>query len=127
LLSHGALAPGRYDYANPLVQLPDLVHALPDELAALAVEETLVFDFSAQHDALLRAARWRGLWMDAKRPYGDMTYFELDMADILGQPTDRGENGQLPADQERQLWKLHTEMLSALQVYLQRAAIGPDS
>src|SRR5262245_17973031 len=34
LLSHGSLSPGRYDYANPLVQLPDLVQALPDELGA---------------------------------------------------------------------------------------------
>lgn len=50
LLSHGTLAPGRYEYANPLVQLPDLVHALPDELRVLAVEETVVFDFSEQHD-----------------------------------------------------------------------------
>ena len=43
-----------------------------------------------------------------------MTSFELDMAEIL----------KVPADQER-LWKLHTETLPALQIYLQKASIAP--
>lgn len=122
-LSHGTLTPGQYEYRNPLVELPDLAPALPDELRHLAVERTVVVDFTTEHHALLREARWRGLWMDPKRPYGDMTYLELDMAEILGQPTDRGDDGRLPSGQERRLWKLHTETLSALQVYLRQAVI----
>jgi hypothetical protein len=124
MLFHGELASGRYEYANPLVQFPDGAQSLPAELRSLESEKTVAFDLTAQHKALLRGARWQGLWMNAKRPYGDMTYFELDMADILGQPLATGENGYLPAEQEQQLWRLHTEMLPALQVYLQHAAIN---
>ena len=50
--------------------------------------------------------------MNPKRPYGDMTSFTLDMADILHEPHD-----------EKKLWKLHTETLSALQVFLQNAKL----
>ena len=114
LLAHGKLAPGTYKYDNPIADLPWAVRALPDELANLAKDKVVTFRFTERHAKLLRNARWWGMMMNPKRPYGDMTAFELDMATILGEP-----------DDEKRLWKLHTETLSALQVYLQNAKLEP--
>lgn len=122
-LAHGQLTPGRYEYANPLLDLEFATEGLPEEIGSLARDQTVHFDLADHHLALLRAARWRGLWMNAKRPYGDMTYFELDMADILGEAVVRDAEGRLPASQEKRLWRLHAETLPALQIYLRHAAI----
>jgi hypothetical protein len=126
MLAHGKLPAGHYEYTNPLVDSPATPAVnLPPELSSLATDKIVTFDFTDQHAALLRAARWWGLWMNDKRTYGDMTYFELDIAAILHQPVARDQKGNLPADQEQTLWKLHTETLPALQVYLQKAEIAP--
>jgi len=114
LIAHGTLAPGTYRYDNPLAAIPWSAQTLPTELANLATDKVVTFQFTDRHSKLLRAARWGGMMMNPKRPYGDMTSFELDMAQILGEPHD-----------EKRLWKLHTEMLSALQVYLLNAKLEP--
>jgi hypothetical protein len=114
LLAHGELAPGRYRYDNPLADLPWTAHVLPKELASLARDKVVSFQFTERHAKLLRNARWWGMMMNPKRPYGDMTSFEQDMAGILGEPVD-----------EQRLWKLHTETLAALQVFLQKAKLEP--
>lgn len=114
LLAHGKLAPGAYRYDNPLADLPWTANVLPEELGSLARDKVVSFRFTERHAKLLRNARWWGLMMNPKRPYGDMTSFERDMADLLGEPVD-----------EQRLWKLHTETLSALQVYLQNAKLEP--
>jgi hypothetical protein len=114
LLEHGELEAGSYRYDNPLVAIPFAEQTLPTELAHLAKEKSVSFTFTDQHAKLLRQARWSGLFMNPKRPYGDMTSFERDMAGIL----------KVPADEQR-LWKLHTETLPALQIYLQKASIAP--
>lgn len=113
LLEHGKLEAGTYRYDNPLA-VASFAEMLPAELAHLAREKSVSFTFTDQHATLLRHARWAGLFMNPKRPYGDMTSFELDMAEIL----------KVPADEQR-LWKLHTETLPALQIYLQKATIAP--
>lgn len=113
LIEHGKLAPGTYKYDNPLADIPWSANALPDELAHLAKDKVVTFTITERHIKLLRNARWRMMMMNPKRPYGDMTSFEIDMAEILGEPED-----------EPKLWKLHTEMLSALQVYLQNAKLS---
>jgi hypothetical protein len=123
-LAHGTLAAGRYTYANPIVEFPFAAQALPPELTDLAGDEAVVFDLVDEHLALLRTARWRGLWMNSKRPYGDMTYFELDMARILDEPVLRNEDARLPVAQEQRLSKLHAETLPALQVYLYHAEVA---
>lgn len=125
LLAHGKLAAGSYDYRNPLVDFAFAARSLPPELAPLATKKIVTFAFTDRHAALLRGARWRGLWMNAKRPYGDMTYFELDMAAILGDPVVRDQDGRLPPEQEKRLGKLHAETLPALQVFLQKATLAP--
>ncbi len=114
MLEHGNLDAGSYRYDNPLVTISFAAQTLPDELAHLAKEKSASFAFTTQYATLLRHARWSGLFMNPKRPYGDMTSFERDMADIL----------KVPADEQR-LWKLHTETLPALQLYLQKASIAP--
>ena len=114
LLARGKLAPGTYRYDNPLAEISWSANTLPDELKNLAKDKVVSFRFTERHAKLLRNARWGGMMMNPKRPYGDMTSFELDMADILGEPAD-----------EHRLWKLHTETLSALQVYLQNAKLEP--
>jgi len=114
LLAHGKLEPGTYRYDNPLVAVSFAEKTLPPELAPLAHEKSVSFAFTGQHAKLLRNARWEGLFMNPKRPYGDMTSFERDMAAILN----------VPADEQR-LWKLHTETLPALQIYLRKATIAP--
>jgi len=124
LLAHGELRPGRFEYSNPLVQFPFAADTLPPEIARLASAETVDFSVTEEHLALLRAARWQGLWMNAKRPYGDMTYFELDMAKLLHQPDTRTAEGGLPEALERRLGQLHAETLPALQVFLKKAVIA---
>ena len=91
----------------------------------LAAAPKVTFELTDRHALLLRAARWRQMFMNAKRPYGDMTYFELDMAAILGEPVERTEEDALPEAQQQRLWKLHTETLPALQLYLLQARIEP--
>jgi hypothetical protein len=114
VLEHGKFEAGTYRYHNPLAAIPFAEQTLPSELAHLAKEDKVSFTFTEQHAKLLRHARWRGLFMNPKRPYGDMTSFERDMADILKVPVD-----------EQRLWTLHTETLPALQIYLQQANIAP--
>lgn len=114
LLKHGKLAAGTYKYDNPLVGVPFAANMLPEEIANLAKDEVVSFTFTDQHALLLRNASWLGLFMDAKRPYGDRTSFERDMATIL----------KVPLDEEK-LRKLHTETPPALQVYLQNAKLEP--
>jgi hypothetical protein len=58
-----------------------------------------------------------------KRPFGDMTSFDIDMARILGLP--RPQNG---AAFDPALWRLCTEMWPALQVFVEHAqiSVAPD-
>ena len=125
LLARGRLEPGTYTYRNPLVDFPFAAETLPAELATLATSAVVSFAFTAQHAALLRGADWRQLAMNPKRPYGDMTCFELDMARILGEPGPRTGPARLSAEQERRLQALHAETLPALQVHLEHARLAP--
>lgn len=131
LLAHGDLPAGSYHYVNRLLDIPQLASYVPAELGSLATDPAVDFEFTDQHALLLRATRWEDgqgldrLIVNAKRPYGDMTYFELDMAEILGEPVVRRPNGALPLDDERRLSKLYTETLPALQVYLENATLAP--
>lgn len=112
LIAHGKLAPGTYKYDNPLASIPGSAQMMPEELASLAKDKVVTFQLTERHLKLLHNARWEAMMMNPKRPYGDMTSFEHEMATILGEPFD-----------EKALWKLHTEMLPALQVFLQNATL----
>jgi hypothetical protein len=58
--------------------------------------------------------------MDAKRPYGDMSYYYIDMANALGEaplPRDRDNKLQLTRPQEERYLDLHRSMLFAVQAF----------
>lgn len=130
------LAPGRY--------------AVPEEMQAqLPGVQQGVFTLRAEHLTLLRAAMWNEvqadslegllaestqeepLWpmpyIDGKRPYGDRSYYTIDMAELLGQPFAQDVRGRpiIPADRDAQLTQLHEETLTALQVLLLYGELTP--
>jgi hypothetical protein len=91
------------------------------------------FVFTAAHRALLKHLRFG--WPRAspiflgnggqivptvnfKRPFGDMTSFDIDMAAILGLPPPSPGGKFDPA-----LWRLYTEIWPALQVFVEHAQI----
>lgn len=66
--------------------------------------------------------------IDAKRPYGDMSYFELDIHRILDWPVEkRSDEGWIRTTdaQDEEGGRLHTQMLGVMQVFLERAEL-PD-
>lgn len=126
----GRLEPGRYSYRNPLVGLPHSDYLVPSDRPGLARQALVEFELTPELAKLLRHARWEagsGGWLglNPKRPYGDMTYFELDMAEILGEPRVQDAAGHLSPDLEARLGGLHEDMQGALQVFLQNARLEP--
>jgi hypothetical protein len=60
---------------------------------------------------------WPVMAVSDKRPYGERSYFELDMADALGIPQSGGEGGEpLPEAVLAQLGALHHTTATALRV-----------
>lgn len=129
------LAPGRYAVpADMAGWLPGVQHGQ--------------FQLRAEHLALMRAAMWREvegealqewlaesteaapLWpmpaIDGKRPYGDRSYYTIDMAEILGRPFAVDGQGRPILDPVRvaALTALHEETLTALQVLLLYGEMG---
>ncbi|NJM76456.1 MAG: hypothetical protein HC852_12535 [Acaryochloridaceae cyanobacterium RU_4_10] len=128
------LQAGRYSYPNHLYGKGNniTIDILLDIDPSQAKNQVITFDFTEQHKMLLQAAsiRWHewdkedeGLYptpgIDPKRPYGDRTYYELDMADALRM--DYSEK------LDPYFQKLHFEMQSALQVFLRYASLPVDS
>ena len=106
-----------------LLRLPILVGAgelSPDESLGVGPREI----------AALRALRMKlqfgpeALPINIKRPYGDMTAYELDLADVVGM-TPEGPRGKLSQSQTKELWALHESLERVLQVWLQRARFTP--
>lgn len=64
-------------------------------------------------------------YIDGERPYGDRTYFQFDMADLLGEPHKRDARGDLVKDgkKDARVERLHYETLAALQVFLMHAEL----
>lgn len=121
------LAPGRY--AVPA--------ALQDQLPGVQQGQ---FQLRAEHLILLRGAIWQELegrsldavldesteaeplwpmpFIDGKRPYGDRSYYTIDMAELLGSPFALDARGYaiiVPA-RDAALKRLHEETLTALQL-----------
>jgi hypothetical protein len=127
LIERGVLEPGRHSYLNPLAGWrEDLV---PSQWRESGRKSTVEFVSTPRHATLLRRLSWRGLAVDAKRPYGDSSYFELEMAEVLGdvepQDEDADVDGLLSAAQEKGLRQEHAETLPALQVFLREAVVAP--
>lgn len=122
--------------------LPAGSYALPSGLAMAGrdASSSPSFEFLVAHQLLLHAAQWREvrsdsidevlsdedpnqpLWpmpyIDGKRPYGNRSYYQIDMAELLGKPYARNAQGQyiLPPDRDLALARLHEQTQSALQV-----------
>jgi len=149
VLESGTLAEGRYPLAhldNAAIESAMMrgterlseaqIAEVRSEIPRLDPDRT--FLFTAAHRALLRELRFgwpqRSLAfvsygggqlvpMVNKRPFGDMSSFDIDMADILGLPRPAG--GKF----DPVLWRLYTEMLPALQAFAEHAQIdaAPDA
>ncbi|MFY2569240.1 hypothetical protein [Achromobacter ruhlandii] len=100
------------------------------------------FELRREHLTLLRAANWReagpgeldavlregdAFWpmpfIDGKRPYGDSSHYQIDMARLLGAPYPKGADGRAITDpaKDARLEKLHWQTAAALQVLLANA------
>lgn len=96
-----------------------------------------MFEFREEHAVLLRQSSWRTdmfdppSWplpgVDGKCPYGDCSYFQIDMASHLGMPYQISSVGEVQTDEVRdaELESLHWQMLTALQIFLLHACV-PD-
>lgn len=152
LLQHGELAPGRYAMKNVAIdelrkQLPDTDKGPPSS-ADLGLSEGGAFYFKDTHRTLLRNMlfAWPGRsdveeyleidWypfarFDPKRPYGDFTYYQAEMAlhlgrrDILKQEADGA--WLMSEGHEQALMRLHWQMVFALQVFLENAELKPGT
>jgi len=116
-IERATLAPGTYPYRDPAPADPTAPRAEPAEPPVLA--------FTADHQTLLKALRWEGMYVDLKRPYGEQMYFELEMAEWLGESVKRDKVGRpdfTPAQRAR-YERLHREMQPALQVFLENARL----
>jgi hypothetical protein len=121
LLNLGEIKPGHHSFKSHYKQMfPSGTLAFDGKQIPLPKNDVIDFELTEEHIKLLRHLNLRGLLVDPKRPYGDMTFFEIDMADALGIPFHLAADGK-PSFTKAQMdhfGKLHTEMLQALQVML---------
>ncbi len=131
----GTLAPGQYTIPAALRKL--------FAFNGSGVDASGRFEFRAAHLALLRGANWTTVdaqaiddvlgegdfwpmpYIDGKQPYGDRTYYQFDMAELLGEPYKRDARGNpiKDAKKDARLERLHCETLAALQVFLMHAGV----
>jgi hypothetical protein len=136
LLDLGRLSPGRYEFDNPLegTRFNDGPYLTQGRIARRG--RTIRIDVTDEHLKLLRRARFAmedggghaAVFMDAKRPYGDMTSYSIDMAEALGVAAEGEalpEGGRaFSPEQERRFDRLHAEMQPVLQVFVLQAALA---
>lgn len=154
VLRHGVLQPGTYRLRN--TSLDDLRDAMRGYGGARGVSDAdLALDadgaviLTEEHLKLLRGIeiRWPSqsdceeriacgdypaATADSKRPYGDYTYIEVDMArilDCLPPPPEGGEPAVFKPEPAlaAHLQRLHWQMLGAMQAFVENAAIAPGA
>lgn len=136
----GELAPGRYEFEsalppNYLAHEPFVANG-----RSQVVGKRVSVELRPEHLKLLQSDTIRIrdggdlellVGIDSKRPYGDMTDFYLDMADLLGitpagpPRKEQPSRNEFTDTQTAELDALHETMEPALQVFLQRAAFRP--
>ena len=134
--SMGMLRPGRYAVPAEMKEAFDFPQSGVDAQGGFTLRNA--------HLTLLRAAAWREVdakslqavlregerfwpmpYIDGKRPYGDASYYQIDMARLLGEPYPLNSKGYAVTDpaKDARLERLHYEMLAALQVFLNHSAV----
>lgn len=133
-LQNAALKPGRYQYHNPLAKLApsDVFDLFRDEETGKTPEH-ITFDVTQEHLKLLPqlSLEWDDAYdvpaIDPKRPYGDMTWYTVEMAVHLGEPPEKDANGRAVMSDatEQRLMRLHREMQPVMQIFLRSADLAP--
>ena len=151
MLTHGSLKPGDYPLLNvrgedilvmmrgyfeddspandePLGLTPKGQFRLTGEHLKLLKVLTFAWPDEDEATERLNSDQWPAPTMDPKRPYGDMSFFQKDMAYILDLKVET-KDGQkeLSEDQEKALQLLHWQMLGALQVFVENAEFKPGT
>lgn len=148
-LRHGALPPGDYRFEN--ITPDDVRHAMAgyadlqgdtdlglnadgsititDEHLRLLREITVRWPPESECEERLAMAQYPAATCDCKRPYGDCTFIEVDMARILDRLPQAPADGIFdPApDLARHLQRLHWQMLPAIQAFVEHAAFAPGT
>lgn len=122
----GTIKPGHYTFKNHYKQMfPSGAYSFDAKKIPVSQNESVDFELSKDHIKLLKHLNLRGLFADPKRPYGDMTYFEIDMADALGIPVPRTADGKpnFSKEQMDRFARLHTDMMPAMQVMVLNAQV----
>lgn len=150
VLKHGELAPGRYALRN--IDASDVRRAMPGydgvtdaDLGLDADGQVTIGDdhlrllrdidirWPSEYDCEDRLAigRYPAAAADSKRPYGDFTFIEVDMARILGvlpPPPAQGPAVFEPSPElAARLQRLHWQMLVGIQVFVEQASLEPGT
>ncbi len=130
-LLNARIVPGLYAIKNTLIQdFPDGKFMINEDGAGemeIPQAKTYQFKLSDEHLKLIRRSNWRSFCIDPKRPYGDMGYFYIDMADALGIELFKSDDGKaiLAAGQKEHFDRLHGEMPFALRAFFQYGELPP--
>ncbi len=127
-LAFGGLEPGDYPLGPNDVRAVDHLNG-----HGLQLQPKSEFHLTTEHLKLLAHARgewyesFSALAINPKRPYGDMTYFELDMADILGIPLAKDSAGkpEISKEQQAEFDRLFADLPFSLGVFLKNARLEP--
>jgi len=146
-MQHARLAPGTYTLGNMTPELLAQAKAgLEGADALFAIAPGMRFTVEADDLTLAAQAQWQwpdeedmyaafdagdiaGPTVDGKRPYGDMSYIDLDIHRILGWPVEaRTEDGNIAISDAQQAMatRLHFRQLGTLQAFVQHADIAPE-
>lgn len=133
--SIGRLQPGRYAVPAEMREAFDFPES--------GLDAQGIFNLRKEHLVLLRAAVWREVdeqalgavlregdrfwpmpYTDGKRPYGDASYYQIDIGRLLGEPYPLDAKGYAITDpaKDTRFERLHYETLAALQVFLSHSA-----
>jgi hypothetical protein len=107
---HASFEPGSYSFRQPVNGQPGFV-------------------VTPEHIRLLQSTHWRTAAIDCKRPYGNYTYYEIDMARTLGLPITRSAKGfaEIEPAIKARMDSLHQDLLFVLQAYIENARLAPGS
>ena len=79
----------------------------------------LKFEMTPHPEFPAQGKYWPVACANFKRPFGDMSNFSIDMANILGRPSKKGANDP----EEDRLYELFDQMHIALQVFVMNAEV----